>query len=101
MPNTPPPAGATGVSSPARREDRVLDGEWRAAIADEGLRRVYPDTDFSDEGWESVTVPGHWRDVPAFADHDGSVLHRTRFLTPPAFGPGSERADDADEPRRT
>ena len=79
----------------------MLDGEWRAAIADEDLRRAYPDTEFSDDDWESVTVPGHWRSTPAFADHDGSVLHRTRFDTPAPFGPGAERVADADEPRRT
>ena len=74
---------------------------WRAAVADEGLRRTYPDTDFDDAGWEPVRVPGHWRSTPAFADHDGSVLYRTAFDTPKPFGSGAERAADADEPRRS
>jgi beta-mannosidase len=88
---------------PARPEND-LDlgaGTWRAAIADEELRRSYPDTDFDDRGWEPVTIPSQWRSTPAFADSDGPVLYRTAFATPDPFGPGAERADEADEPRRS
>ena len=60
---------------------------WRAAIADEDLRRVYPDDTFDDGGWETIPVPGHWRSVPAFAVTDGPLLHRTHFDTPAPFGP--------------
>jgi beta-mannosidase len=76
-------------------------GTWRAAIADEELRRAYPDADFDDGGWEPVTVPSHWRSTPAFADADGPVLYRTAFANPAPFGPGADRADEADEPRRS
>ncbi len=76
-------------------------GDWRATIADEELRRRYPDTDYDDRAWDAVTVPGHWRGEAAFADHDGPLLYRTRFSSPGAFGAGAERAADADEPRRT
>ncbi|MGH9117420.1 MAG: glycoside hydrolase family 2 protein [Acidimicrobiales bacterium] len=56
-----------------------LTGPWRAAPADEDTRRAFGDRDFDDAGWETVTVPGHWRSVPAFADSDGPFLYRTRF----------------------
>ena len=56
-----------------------LSGEWRAAVADEGLRRAFADRDGDDEGWERITVPGHWRHTPAFADSDGPLLYRRRF----------------------
>ena len=44
-----------------------LSGTWRAAAADDDLRRGALGLDFDDDGWESVPVPGHWRSVPAFA----------------------------------
>lgn len=73
----------------------VLTGVWRAAPADDELRRRYPDRDFDDTGWEAIAVPGHWRSTPAFADHDGPLLYRTRVPTPSPFGPGSgERPED-------
>ena len=56
-----------------------LSGGWRAAVADEELRRQYPDVDFDDDAWEPVDVPGQWRSHPAFADDDGPLLYRTRF----------------------
>src|SRR5262245_28544706 len=52
---------------------------WRAAIADEELRRSFAEPDFDDTGWEPIAVPGHWRSVPAFADSDGPLLYRTAF----------------------
>ncbi len=79
----------------------VLGGPWRAAIADEQLRRSYPDADFDDTSWESVTLPHHWRSEPAFAATDGPLLYRTQLDTPAPFGPGAERDGEADEPRRT
>jgi beta-mannosidase len=78
-----------------------LDGTWRAAIADEDLRRGYPEPTFDDDGWEPIEVPGHWRGTPAFAATDGPVLHRRRFGALGTFGPGADRADEADEPRRS
>jgi beta-mannosidase len=58
-----------------------LGAGWRAAVADEELRRTWLDTD-PDEGvdpWAPVTVPGHWRHDAAFDDSDGPLLYRTRF----------------------
>lgn len=56
----------------------VSDG-WRAAIADDDLRRRYPELDFDDSGWPLVASCSHWRSHPAFADTDGPLLYRTRF----------------------
>jgi beta-mannosidase len=64
-----------------------LSGTWKAAAADEGLRRSYPDPDFDDAAWRQLSVPGHWRSTPAFAAHDGPLLYRRRFeATAPADG---------------
>ncbi|HET6835485.1 MAG TPA: hypothetical protein VFH30_16585, partial [Acidimicrobiales bacterium] len=66
---------------------RELGEGWRAAIADDDLRRVYHGDDFDDAGWEPITVPGHWRSTPAFADSDGPLLHRCGFrATTPGEG---------------
>lgn len=54
-----------------------LGGTWRAAVADEDLRRTWLDID--DDGWAPVRVPGHWRDDAPFAAEDGPLLYRTRF----------------------
>ena len=56
-----------------------LTGTWRAAVADEDLRRAWQDDAFDADGWEAVAVPGHWRSVPAFADTDGPLLYRRSF----------------------
>jgi beta-mannosidase len=69
--------------------DVDLSGRWRAAVADEALRRDYPDADFADDAWEDLDVPGHWRAHAAFAGTDGPLLYRTRFGDPGTFGPGS------------
>ncbi|MBA2281484.1 MAG: hypothetical protein H0W25_09665 [Acidimicrobiia bacterium] len=62
-----------------------LGGEWRAAVADEGLRRAFLEPGFDDGSWAPITVPGHWRRTDAFADSDGPVLHRRSFEhAPPA-----------------
>jgi beta-mannosidase len=58
-----------------------LSDGWRAAIADDDLRRVYQGADFDDGAWEPITVPGHWRSTAVFADSDGPLLHRCRFET--------------------
>jgi beta-mannosidase len=75
-----------------------LDGLWRAATAEETLRRAYPDPEFDDGTWEPLAVPGHWSSSPAFADSTGPVLHRHRFATPAPFAQG---ADDPAGDRRT
>jgi beta-mannosidase len=56
-----------------------LSEGWVAAAADEGLRRAYPRPDFDDRSWVPIAVPGHWRSNPAFAAHDGPLLHRHHF----------------------
>ena len=56
-----------------------LTGTWRAAVADDDLRRTWQDDDFDDGAWEAVEVPGHWRSTPAFADTDGPLLYRRSF----------------------
>jgi beta-mannosidase len=66
-----------------------LSGTWRAAIADDDLRRGAIGLEYDDDGWESVPVPGHWRSVPAFSATDGPLLYRTRFELDP--GPPGAR----------
>lgn len=60
-----------------------LSGTWRAAIADDELRRVAFQPAFDDGDFEPIPVPGHWRSTPAFATTDGPLIYRTRFETPP------------------
>jgi len=60
-----------------------LSGTWRAAIADDDLRRSAFALDFDDDGWEPIEVPGHWRSTSAFADADGPLIYRTRFELDP------------------
>jgi len=97
-------SAAQPTPSPSAPPDDVVlsaTSAWRAAIADEELRRAYPDADYDDDGWEPLVVPGHWRSTAAFAAADGPLLYRARFENPDVFGPGADRAADADEPRRT
>jgi len=64
-----------------------LTGTWRAAPADEDLRRSWHDEGFDDAGWEALEVPGHWRSTPAFGDADGPLLYRRAFeAAPPEAG---------------
>ena len=59
-----------------------LGAGWRAAIADDDLRRTWLDDgpDHLDgDAWAPIEVPGHWRSNPAFADADGPLLYRTAF----------------------
>jgi beta-mannosidase len=65
-----------------------LSQGWRAAAADDALRRAYTGADFDDAAWHDVVVPGHWRSVPAFAEADGPLLYRCRFE---AGAPGAGR----------
>ncbi len=64
---------------PVPGTERELSDGWRAAIADDHLRRAYADPGFDDAAWEALAVPGHWRSSPAFAEADGPLLHRHRF----------------------
>lgn len=56
----------------------VTEG-WRVAIADEELRRRYPEVDFDDSAWEPIAPRAHWRSVSALAESDGPVLYRANF----------------------
>jgi beta-mannosidase len=56
-----------------------LSGTWRAAPADDDLRREAVQPEYDDDAWERVPVPGHWRSVPAFSTSDGPLIYRTRF----------------------
>ncbi len=58
---------------------RVIADHWVATPADDVLRRTFAEPDLDVSGWEPIDVPGHWRSNPAFADHDGPLLHRTVF----------------------
>src|SRR4051794_1310558 len=94
MPPTFPRSGACSTDGPGRAQTAgaycgraraelpdplALNGPWRAAVADEGLRRSFADAGLDDGAWETVDVPGHWRSAPAFAGTDGPVLHRRRY----------------------
>jgi beta-mannosidase len=59
-----------------------LGGRWKAVVADEALRRTYPDPEVDDAAWADLDVPGHWRSCPDFAATDGPLLARRRFETP-------------------
>ncbi|HWH35317.1 MAG TPA: hypothetical protein VNT56_08370 [Acidimicrobiales bacterium] len=65
-----------------------LSGTWRAAEADEDLRRAFCEADLDDAcvAWHNIEVPGHWRSSPGFEDADGPVLYRRRFASAPASG---------------
>lgn len=59
--------------------ERPISDRWIALPADDELRRTFAEHDLDESGWEPIQVPGHWRSTPAFADHDGPLLHRTSF----------------------
>lgn len=66
------------------RSSRQIDA-WRAYRADDDLRRTAVDLGYDDRGWPTITVPGHWRSTPAFADCDSPVLYRAGVhIDPPA-----------------
>src|SRR5688500_7036241 len=56
-----------------------LTGTWRAAVADDDLRRTWHDDQFDDGSWERIAVPGHWRSTPAFDTNDDPLLYRHSF----------------------
>jgi beta-mannosidase len=60
---------------------RVVDlsGEWRAHPSDAELAKSFAEPETSDELWENVRVPHHWRTEPAFETSDGPVLYRRPF----------------------
>ena len=60
-----------------------LGGRWAAMPSEEALRRSFPAPEFDDSCWHSMSVPGHWRQEPAFAGSDGPVLYRRSFEAAP------------------
>lgn len=52
---------------------------WRVTPADDQQRRDGIGLATDDSSWPEITVPGHWRSHPAFADSDGPLLYRRRF----------------------
>lgn len=65
-----------------------LGGTWRAVVADEELRRRFPDPGLDDSSWPTLAVPGQWRSSEAFATSDGPLLYRCPFT---AADPGADR----------
>jgi beta-mannosidase len=59
-----------------------LAGTWRAAVATDELRRNAVGLEYDDASWHELTVPGHWRNTPAFAGNDSAILHRRAFTLP-------------------
>ncbi len=57
-----------------------LGGRWRANEADDELRRALPDPAYDDRGWPEIRVPGQWRSTPEFADSEGPLFYRHRFV---------------------
>lgn len=66
----------------SRRYDHVVDlnGVWRVTPADDELRRDGIGLAIDDSSWAEITVPGHWRSHPEFAEHDGPFLYRRPFV---------------------
>jgi beta-mannosidase len=56
-----------------------IESGWRAAVADEDLRRRYPEPDFDDAAWEPILSSSQWRSTAAFAGTDGPLLYRVPF----------------------
>jgi beta-mannosidase len=57
-----------------------LTGAWRAHLSEPDLAKTFAESGYDDGEWESVSVPHHWRSEPLFADSDGPVLYRRRFV---------------------
>ncbi len=74
-----PASGAAGTLAAMALD---LSGTWRAAPADDDLRRDAIGLGYDDAGWEPVPVPGHWRSTPAFVDSNGPLIYRTSFTMP-------------------
>lgn len=58
------------------RHTRVIDGTWRAHVADDDLVRAFVDPGFRDDDWSTPPVPGHWQSYAAFAGSDGPLCFR-------------------------
>jgi beta-mannosidase len=56
----------------------LLNGVWRAKVADDDLRRGALSPEYDDSEWAEIDVPGHWRNHRAFEGNDAAVLFRRR-----------------------
>ena len=74
-----------------------LGGTWRAAAANDQLRRTFHAPDHDDAAWTEVLVPGHWADVPELANEQ-SVLYRHHFEGPAGKPVEESEADPDNEP---
>src|SRR5262245_14564324 len=79
MRSTLPPDPETGSARWVPCSAMDLSGPWRAALADDDLRRGALGLDYDDDGWEPVPVPGPWRSVPALPESRGPLLRRPRL----------------------
>lgn len=73
MPNTSGQTDFTSIN---------LAGAWRVTPATDDVLRTGVGLDVDDEEWSSLTVPGHWRNDPAFSTFDGPLLYRRAFDLP-------------------
>ena len=72
----PFPTCRTWASGFSGEERQSLDGKWDFTIDPQiaGQR---------DAKWDSITVPGNWDTLPAYADHKGKGWYRCAFQVPP------------------
>lgn len=67
------------MSPPISMAQMDFSGTWRAAAADDQLRRIAVGMHYDDSAWTPIEVPGHWRSTPEFVNSDGPLLLRTSF----------------------
>lgn len=64
----------------------LLNGDWKATDS-YGSSLEFTRLDYDDSGWETMPVPGHWQQHPAFAEYPEKLLYRRRFkCAAPAAG---------------
>src|SRR5206468_3959567 len=78
------PEGSPGGEAPRVRSVSGVErgGRRQATLADDDLRRHFPDPDLDDRDWAEIAVPHHWRSHEAFAASDGPIVYRRRFEAP-------------------
>ncbi len=74
-----------------------LSSGWKAAVANDELRRRSAEPSFDDSGWETVDVPHHWRRAGGFTESDGPLLYRHHFSSPSAEGVSGSEAAQQDQ----
>lgn len=56
-----------------------LSGTWRAHIGHGDLHQRFVETNFDDDSWLEVEIPGHWQRQRDLATSDGPILYRRTF----------------------